>query len=151
LEFGYEEMGLPVLEIRSGAQRMEWLRVHYGLAADGEPRTGWVPFPQPRLEFLSWAERLPELPLFFLDPDSIRFHGAMEGPDEPISLVRGGGSQRFDYILYPLETRGQWMRVEVVTPSDYCVDPSAPRRDTTWIRHLKQDGRPRVWYNTRGC
>ena len=43
------------------------------------------------------------------------------------------------------------MEVEVVTPSDYCFDPPTPTRDTAWIRHLDEAGRPRVWYHTRGC
>jgi hypothetical protein len=151
VEFGYEELGLPVVEARSGPQRLEWLRVYYGVGGSGEPLTGWVRYDPPRVEFLSWAERLPELPLFFPDPDSVRFHEGVEGSVRLLDLAREEGTARLDYILYPIETRGHWMRVEVVTPSDYCADPESPRHDTTWIRHVAADGRPRVWYHTRGC
>ena len=35
---------------------------------------------------------------------------------------------------------GQWMQVQVVTPSDYCADEEGPRRrkETVWIRFLDQ-------------
>jgi hypothetical protein len=104
-----------------------------------------------RVEVLLWSERLPELPLFFLDPDSIRFHDSPEGPRVGVQLTSADGPERFDYIMHPLETRGPWMRVEVVTPKDYCFDPPAPLRDTVWVRYLDNGAEPRLWYYTRGC
>jgi hypothetical protein len=94
---------------------------------------------------------LVDSPLFFIDPDSIGFHAEPGGGRVSLTLAPHVSPQRFDYILYPLDTVGPWMRVEVVSPSNYCFDPEAPARDTVWIRHLDAAARPRVWYHTRGC
>ena len=84
--------------------------------------------------------------------DSARFHEAPEGPAAPFPLPPpGSGGPPGDYILWPLERAGDWMRVRAVTPSDYCADPPAPREDTLWIRWRGASGRPRVWFFTRGC
>jgi hypothetical protein len=150
LEHGYEDIGLPLLEEPSGPAP-EWLHVHYALAPDGTPLDGWLRNDTSSVATLLWRDQLPESPLFFLEPDSIGFHGSPEGPPVRLELTRSDGGERFDYIMYALETRAAWMRVEVVTPSNYCFDPPAPRRDTLWIRYLDPRGRPRVWYYTRGC
>lgn len=145
---GYEDIGLPLLEAPDGAG---WLRVHYAAAADGAALDGWTPNDGAEVAVVLWSERLAELPLFFLSPDSIRFFESPDGPPVEPTLAPGSEPERFDYILHPLETRGAWMRVELVTPKDYCFDPPAPRRDTLWIRYLTEGGEPRVWYYTRGC
>ena len=150
LEYGYEEWGLPVLA-RRGDVGGPWMQVRYATGPSGEALTGWVNFDPARLDFLSWTERLAEVPLYFLDPDSVRFFEAPEGTAVEVPLAEDGSDRRFDYVLNPLESRGPWMRVEVVTPSNYCADPPTPRRDTLWIHHLDEAGRPRVWYYTRGC
>jgi len=150
VEFGYEEVGLPVLELRGGADP-EWLHVRYATGSGGEPMTGWVGFEPGRTGYLPWSDRLAEVPLFFVDPDSVGFFEAPEGAEASVALAPDDPPDRFDYILYPLARRGPWIRVELVTPSDYCFDPPEPRRDTLWIRHLDGAGRPRVWYHTRGC
>jgi hypothetical protein len=149
LEYGYEEWGLPVLP-RGPGNAPGWVEVRYATGLGGEPLTGWVRLAAP-LEMLSWSERLAESPLFLLEPDSIGFHPSPDDPAALLELAPDDSREGFDYILHPLESRGSWMRVEVVTPSDYCFDPPAPRRDTMWIRHLDPTGRPRVWYYTRGC
>jgi hypothetical protein len=151
LEYGYEDVGLPLLEPPSGAPASGWLRVHYALAPDSAPLAGWVRSDATRLSHFLWSDRLPESPLFFLDADSIAFHASPGGPRVQVELVPEAGSQRFDYIMHALEAREGWMRAEVVSPSDYCFDPPSPRRDTVWIRYLNDRSRPRVWYYTRGC
>jgi hypothetical protein len=149
LEFGYEEVGLPLLE-DPGAGR--W-RVHLG-TRDGEPVSGWVAMQPGRTRTL-WEELLPTMPLFFVvPPDSIRFHASQDGPAVPFTLAprtSGDPGDPGDYILWPIETTGDWMRVRAVTPSDYCFDPPAPREDTLWIRWREGSGNPRVWFFTRGC
>ncbi|MSR36187.1 MAG: hypothetical protein EXR95_06015 [Gemmatimonadetes bacterium] len=93
-----------------------------------------------------WDELLPGQPLFFaLPPDSFRFHVAPDGADERFAI------EREQYILWPLEQSGDWMRVRAVSPSDYCAAPGAARQDTLWIRWRAETGRPRVWFYTRGC
>jgi hypothetical protein len=123
----------------------------YALAPDSTPLAGWVRNDTTQVSHFLWSDRLSESPLFFLDPDSIAFHASPEGPTVALELVPADDLDRFDYIMHALETRGAWMKAEVVSPSDYCFDPPAPRRDTVWIRYLDGGGRPRVWYFTRGC
>jgi hypothetical protein len=156
LEFGYEEIGLPALE-SAGIER--WL-VHLGTRA-AEPVTGWVAI-RPGLARTLWEDLLPTLPLFFVVPsDSIAFHASREGPVVPFPIPppsSGDPGDPGDYILWPLERSGDWMRVRAVTPSDYCAEPPSPREDTLWIRWAAPASypstggwRPRVWYFTRGC
>jgi hypothetical protein len=141
LEFGYEEIGLPLLE---DAEQGRW-RVYLGTRG-GAPVSGWVAAQSGRTR-TRWEELLPTLPLFFVVPrDSIRFHAAQDGPAVPFAMAAPD-----DYILWPVETSGDWMRVRAVTPSDYCFDPPSPREDTLWIRWRAESGNPRVWFFTRGC
>jgi hypothetical protein len=151
LEFGYEDIGLPLMEAPTDPPAPQWLHVLYALAPDSTRLSGWVRNDTTRLSHSLWSDRLPESPLFFLDADSIAFHDSVDGPRVQMELMPDDGTQRFDYIMHALETRGAWMRAEVVSPSDYCFDPSSPRRDTVWIRYLDARSRPRVWYYTRGC
>ena len=140
LAFGYEEVGLPILERGDG-----WERVYLGVDSAGAPVSGWASGTGGAAITL-WDQLLPEMPLFFaLPPDSLGFHSAPEGPAQSFELDVD------DYILWPLETRGDWMRVRAVSPSDYCAAPSAPRQDTVWIRWRTETGNPRVWFYTRGC
>lgn len=147
LEFGYEELALPVVTLPG---EDGWGRVRYGYGASGESREGWVRSGAGQATFEAWSERLPGLPLYFEPPPSgpvlFRTPGGEAVVGGANELPPPGG-----YILHPLESRGDWLRVEVVAPSDYCAEVTAPRRDTAWIRYLDAEGRPTVWYYTRGC
>ena len=56
-----------------------------------------------------------------------------------------------DYILEPLEVRGEWMRVKVKEPSDYCEFDLTVKSREGWIRWYADESVPLVWYYTRGC
>jgi hypothetical protein len=141
LEFGYEIVGLVLLERSPDG----WVRVYLGKAPGGAVASGWTRVRPGALGLTLWEELLPRQALFFaLPPDSIRFYSSIEGPGAPFPIEAG-------YIMWPLEVRGDWMRVRAVAPSDYCFDPPSPRQDTLWIRFRAQNGRPRVWFYTVGC
>ena len=141
LEFGYEIMGLVLLERSPDG----WFQVYLGNAPGGAVVSGWTRARPGALGLTLWDELLPRQALFFaLPPDSIRFHASPEGPDAPFPIEDG-------YIMWPLEVRDDWMRVRAVAPSDYCFDPPSPLQDTLWIRYRGQNGRPRVWFYTVGC
>jgi hypothetical protein len=151
LEFGYEEVGLPVLDASDERESV----VYLGTRA-GEPVTGWATTVPGYTARTLWEELLPSLPLFFVvPPDSVRFHEAPDGPLGAFTLPPPPPGQDpaypGDYVFWPLEQRGDWIRVRAVTPSDYCADPPAPLEDTLWIRWREPSGNPRVWFFTRGC
>lgn len=151
LETGYEETALPVLEAGAGG---EWLRVSYAFDSAGTAVTGWVDGTDSAVEIVTWTSWLASGAFFFLEADSIAFFEEPEGPALPLALEPGQGTQRFDYTLYDIRTQGAWMEVRVASPSDYCVDDATSAESggtNAWIRFLDEEGRPRIWYHTRGC
>lgn len=169
LEVGYEELALPVLRTAPDGR---WLKVSFAFDGDRETRTGWVDSNHPNLEHRSWDDWLCERGvLFFVDPDSIAFFTAPNGERRELALEPSVGSRGYDYVMVPVAPESDsedvvgdpWMEVRVVSPSDYCAGPDpdaepdrdgasdAPVEQRAWIRYLTDDGRPRVWYFTRGC
>ena len=141
LDYGYEQVGLPVLQARGDG----WSRVYLGETADGTELSGWVRIRPGVLALTLWEDLLPHQPLFFAVPDdSIHFYALREGAEKSFSRADS-------YIMWPLETAGDWMRVRAITPSNYCFDSPAAREDTLWIRWRDPSGEPRVWFYTRGC
>ncbi len=141
LEFGYEEVGLPLDSLAADGG---WARVVPGFRKDGTPVHAWAAVGG-RVQVVRWPERLIERDLFFRDGVTPAFYAAPDGA--PAAFPLPGR----DYILHPLEARGPWMRVRAVTPSDMCDTPESPRAAELWIRYLDERGRPLVWYHTRGC
>ncbi len=144
VEFDYEENGLPVDSIAG-----DWVRVIYAITPAGQPRKGWARRRQDTNVRL-WREYLGGRNLFFLDAATASFHSSRDGPSVRLELARGRAG-RPDYTMYPDEVSGRWMRVRVVTPSDQCIDPTNPKRDSVWIRYIDERGRPLVFYHSRGC
>jgi hypothetical protein len=144
IEFGYEENGLPIDSIAG-----DWLRVIYAMTDAGDPRIGWTQRRQDTGVRL-WREFLQDHNLFFLDDEKAAFHSSPGGARVPLQLADGANGLP-DYTMHPEEVAGPWMRVRLVTPSDFCSDPVQPKRDTVWIRFLDERGRPTVFYHSRGC
>jgi hypothetical protein len=144
MEYSYEESGLPVDSILP-----DRVRVLLGWDTENRMRRAWVHLDS-TVTLRRWAEWLSEQPLFFRPGVSEDFFAAPRGARYPVVLP--GGDDR-DYIMHVKRVSGQWMQVEVVTPSDYCTDDEGNRRhrETVWIRFLDALSRPRVWYYTRGC
>ena len=144
MEFGYEESGLPVDSILPD-------RVRVLLGWDGEQRMrrAWVRLDS-TVELRRWPQWLASTPVFFLPGQRPDFFAAPRGARYPVILP---GGDEPDYIMHPKQIRGEWMQVEVVTPSDYCAEDGTTRRrkETVWIRFLDPTKRPKVWYYTRGC
>lgn len=89
-------------------------------------------------------------PLYFRAAER---HALRDGPSVSSGLLRWIPADSRSYILHPAEIRGDWMRVDVSLPSDYCADPDDPPSDkvTGWVRWRDDDRGPWVWYFTRGC
>jgi hypothetical protein len=145
LEFGYEVLGLPVdsLEFQSA-----WARVIYGFDTARQPQFGWVALDSVVSHMVLWTDLLPSLDLFLADSVPWVFTDQPGGAPLPFPAPPGP----HDYVLHPVATRGPWLQVRVVIPSDMCEDP-APGTQTAvgWLRYLDQAGRPRVWFYPRGC
>jgi len=146
LEFGYEESGIP---LDSLAVASSWGRVILGFHKDGAPYHGWMSLDSARVKYLLWRKVLAGNDVFFLPGEAPRFYAKPGGAEVPLSVKTGSNA---DYILHPLEVRGPWLRVRVAEPADICGSDAAKSRTAeAWIRYLRADGRPLVWYYTRGC
>lgn len=143
MEFTYEESGLPVDSIVG-----DRVRVLLGWDDARRMRRAWVRLDS-TVTLHRWSEWLKQSPLFFRPGYPADFYAAPRGARFPI-VIPGGDEP--DYIMHAKRVSGQWMQVEIVTPSDYCEEETTRfRRETVWIRYLDQAARPRVWYYTRGC
>ena len=151
VETGYETPSFIVLETRADG----WLRFRYGKPAKGGDGTAWIHScrlaqSKSGLKFETWEKR-------FLSPDISPFtyrseipHSLRSGPGaehERIGVIAG------NYHLKPVEFRGDWLRVQVTQPSDYCAGPDEVKSQTIegWIQWRSAEKGPWVWYYTRGC
>ena len=104
---------------------------------------------RPALRFESWSERLLSAdisPLFFRSSVTHRLRVA---PSIDAALV---GSIRGNHHLEPLEINGDWMRVVVKQPSDYCASADLETESREgWVKWRSNEKGPWVWYHTRGC
>ncbi len=148
VETGYEEPSFVVLENRSDG----WLHIRYS-DAEGDAGSAWIPScaldnSEGRLDFTPWSAWLLSdfiSPLFFRSANAEELRAAPSAAAAAITLIVG------DYSLEPLEVQGEWMRVIVSQPSDFCAPDVVPARSEGWIRWFSPDRGPRVWYFTRGC
>jgi hypothetical protein len=147
LEFAYEEAGIPLDSVTAASS---WGRVILGFDEKGAAYRGWMSLDSARVKYLLWRKVLAGNDLFFLPGEAPRLYADPGGEELPLAVTTGSNA---DYILHPLEVRGPWLRVRVAQPADICVGPDAPKSRTAeaWIRYLRADGRPLVWYYTRGC
>lgn len=146
IETEYEQNSMLV----TGRQE-DWFQLR--LAPPGTPgETGWVarcaleasPVP---LQFTPWKEWLLSdriSPLYFRRATAHRLRQGPGVQHGSVGMITG------DHIIRPREVQGDWMRVEVTQPSDYCARVRATRR-TGWIKWRSPERGPWVWYYPRGC
>jgi len=148
IETGYEEPSFIVLSDHPSG----WLRIRFG-PGSGDRGTGWTPRcalsgSPARLQFTTWDEWfLSETisPLFFRSGSPGTFYSEPSANAPHLPLISA------DYILEPLEVLGEWMRVTLKEPSDYCQIDVTPLRREGWVRWYATETGPLVWYFTRGC
>jgi hypothetical protein len=147
VETEYEETSFVVLESKDDG----WLRLRYGRPSEDRDGTAWVHrchLARDSLAFEPWQERLlsDEIsPLYIRDRVPRALRAGPNDDTEEIARIDG------DYHLEPLELQGEWMRVRLKTPSDYCVEPDEVRTEEGWLRWRSDERGPLVWYYTRGC
>ncbi len=153
LETGYETPTFIVHEQRTNG----WLQVRYR-SDEGKAGRAWV---HPRLStiggerlvFENWSERLTSdgiSPLHFRRkvPHVLRDQPSTSG--NRLRLIPG---EEHRYHIEPLEISGDWMRVNLVQPSDYCGLPEGRQavEQNGWIQWRDDQTGPWLWYHTRGC
>ncbi len=154
IETGYEMPTFIVLEARSDG----WLNIRYRPGNDKAEGTAWVhecylPQDQHAMRFEPWESLFlgdSISPLFFRT--KVR-HALRAGPGVEHERVRWVPADPDAYALEPLEVQGDWMRVRVKVPSDYCAGPDEVKAQVHegWIKWRDAEIGPWVWYYTRGC
>jgi hypothetical protein len=143
VETGYETLSIPVLEARNDG----WLRLSFGWAhRDG------LAAATPPLEYQTWESLFTGgaiSPLYFRA--RVR-HALRATPSTSAPLVAWIPADPVLYAIEPLSLEGDWARVRVSVPSDFCAAPDAPKPEVRegWIRWRDARG-PWLWYYTRGC
>ena len=154
VEYGYEISGIP---IDSVDETKSWVQVTVAYPEVNIISKGWIKVKKSNMDYLEWKNVLPKEAVLFFDPfpKSIEFFDSVEGKPVHFKLEHyndyNTGQRHYNYVLHPLETKGSWMKVKVVTPSDFCDQPKDPRNKILWIKYLDKDGVPLVFYPTRGC
>lgn len=156
LEYGYEEVGFPILEFTADSS---WVRVSLDCWDMKNSSTAWLPISSQDLRVFSWTDILGRADaFFFLRERWIQFYSSSD-TTTPVDIQLASRYARPNYSMYLKQLRGDWMQVEVETPSSYCYSEEEvlemfgvrPRKKTVWIRFLDERGRPRIFFNTRGC
>lgn len=153
VEYGYELSGIPIRTIHPSRQ---WVQVTVAYPALDSVVQGWISIEDNSMVIREWKDELPLQSGLFFDPlpAADMFYDEAEGRIVPFALSRTEHIPNgliADYIMYPLEVRGTWMKVRVVTPGDLCSEPGPHRSAVLWIRFLNDQGEPLVFYHTRGC
>ncbi len=150
IEYDYEIPGFAILKFNSDSSWAEVTLDPYNLL---EPPTGWVNLKKDGTSFILWSNLLTNKNLFFLNPDDIQFYSKPNKSEtNPIKLEMFINSNRYDYIMKPILRNGNWLKVEVLTPSPYCKSEEvevSPK--ILWIQYLNDNQRPNVFFYTRGC
>jgi len=156
LEYAYEDAGFPILEFTRDSS---WIKVSLNCWDTENRTTGWVRSSTKGIQVLSWTEIISQREVFFfLKSELIHF---FTGPDPATEVQIQLASQysRPNYSVYRKRIQGEWMLVELETPSSYCYSEEEvvemfgvkPKKRTVWIRFLDERRRPTIFYNTRGC
>jgi hypothetical protein len=149
IEFEYEREGIPFVDYCKDSLI---LKVIYGYGKKKNPLKGWIKFDGTKMDRLFWNKYLFKQTLHF--PRYLKskysFFEKPYGKRVSIKLVPSEFTE-FDYTMHPLKVDDQWMYVKLVTPEDVCEDPKDKSEYLVWIKFLNKNGRPLVWYYTRGC
>jgi hypothetical protein len=152
VETGYETVSLIVLEVNDAG----WLHVRFA-PGDEASSTAWLHHCdleklRPGVVYEPW-ERLfsgKEIsPLYFRTGGPRALRLVPESGAERVAWIPAEGRK---YAIEPLEFKGDWMRVRLKAPSDYCAEPDVrPAIREGWVRWRDARLGPLVWYYTRGC
>jgi hypothetical protein len=148
IEFAYETIGIPIDEVVSKSI----IKVILGSDRLNNPIYAWVHFNSESMDYYCWTYLLCRRVLF-ISSESVEFYNKPFGERVNIEMpgATGKANNDMDFVMYPLEILGNWMKVEIVTPNDHCEENIHAKHYIRWINFLDKRGRPLVWYYPRGC
>ncbi len=142
----YEISGFAIMSLNGDSSFAEVTLDPWNTA---NPPKGWINMSQPNINLYLWSEELPKKTnLFFLNPDSLRFFEDRNLTlEKEVNLQTHSNSEAYNYILVPLENEENSLRVEIYSPSNFCVfDSIESVIDTAWVRYLTDEKRPILFY-----
>jgi hypothetical protein len=141
VEFRYETIGIPLDSVTPDGK---WAHVIFGFAPGGRARAGWLPVPDStRVEW--WKDLLIEYEQMVVD-SKMRFY------ERPDSTAPGKPLEWESYDIHSVAIEGDWMRVSIQVPGDYCDEPvKDPQKHVRWVRWRDAKRRPLLYYASRGC
>lgn len=150
IEYAYEIPGWAILTINNDSS---WAKVTLDPYNLTDPQTGWINLRKENNSIILWSNLLPSKWLFFLDKNRIKFFEAPDSEKEvSVQLEQFKNSDKVDYIMEPLERNGNWLKVKLFTPSPYCKSENVNVTPIIlWIKFLKNNQRPNVFFYARGC
>lgn len=152
VETGYETASFIALQARGDG----WLQIRFGgpLASGA----GWVhrchlDAATPAMQYEPWDRLFASesaSPLFFRAWSTRILRAAPSAKGDVLARIPADPNR---YGMQPLEFRGDWARVRVSVPSDFCADPKPARTEVHegWIMWRGRERGPLVWFYTRGC
>jgi hypothetical protein len=127
------------------------LRIRIG-EQPGDAGTAWTHACAARegpawLDFTPWSAWLlgDQISPLFVRPEMAAELRSEPAASTAIATISG------DHALEPLEISGEWMRVRLREPSDYCRPEVVSTAREGWVRWFSPEAGPRVWYFARGC
>ena len=139
----HEDYGLPVVE-----KYGRWLRVYYGFAKDGSPRTGWVHLVPGKSVYHDRDRQLFDYSTSLRDPANTQFFDAPDGQPVEVDL-------RPSYTLQVIRIESDWIQVVLMRPdTSACTGNEnfrVSQRDTVWVRRFNAGGKRQLTSAVAGC
>ncbi len=139
----HDDYGLLVTE-----RRGRWLRVYFGFAGDGSPRSGWVNLVPGKSVYHDFDQQLVEFSTSLTDPANTQFFAAPGGQPVAVDL-------RPSYTLAVLDVTPEWIQVVLMRPdTSACTgneNHRVARRDTVWVRRFSPGGKRQLTSAIAGC
>ncbi|MEO1070321.1 MAG: hypothetical protein AAFW95_14610, partial [Cyanobacteria bacterium J06638_6] len=157
LQTGYETHSFVVLDQREG-----WLKIRYSTDGPINAGTAWVPedylgLGEIDLRYLPWEEQfrpsardLARYPgsgyHFFRHPQAAHALRTMpSATSQEVLSIQG------NHGLHILEIEGDWMRVRVLQPTNYCNFNWRGQIDEGWVQWKNDTQGSLIYFYPRGC
>jgi hypothetical protein len=142
-----DEYGFPILGFSSDSQ---WVKISLDCKTKINPPVGWVFRYSKWRTILLWHEYFHKgYPIRFRKKDWIAFYSE---PDTTMRITPHlvGGYSSPDYSMRVRETQGDWMKVDLETPSTFMHSPkdvahSNIIRISVWIQFMDHIQQLRIW------